>query len=337
LSNEAQRVIAVGGGIPIELRNQILLKNHLVINVTAPKGVVFERIMVNGWPAFFPQEVDPYISFQKLWLERTPHYDALAIMTINNNNSLDVVVENIINKLSQQIHNGVIGFPLTNSLSPKLHNAIYKTKQINAEMTSYAGENIEELVQLIRNKPLTLVAVTIPHKQTIMSYLDVIDEPAQAVGAVNTVINRNGVLIGYNTDIIGIKHALTDIKINNKNVLIVGAGGAAYAVAAVIKSEQGNIYCLNRTEFKAKQLIEKFGGKIFSLNQPLDIVINTVPDWQPILESIITSHMTVFDIVYNPIETKLLKLAKQRGAKTISGITMFEAQGRAQIELWLTT
>lgn len=95
LSAVPPQVIAVGGGAPLEERNELLLKGHTIIHVTASKGVVFERIMVNGWPAFFPREVDPYVSFQKIWNERMPRYESLAGITVENNRPLADVVKNL--------------------------------------------------------------------------------------------------------------------------------------------------------------------------------------------------------------------------------------------------
>lgn len=244
---------------------------------------------------------------------------------------------------------GVIGWPLAHSLSPFLHNAIYKNEGVDAEMRAYEGHDIAELVKLARALPLQLVAVTIPHKQTIMPLLDVVDAKAKKIGAVNTVINRGGVLTGYNTDIIGVEQALASVKIKDKNILIIGAGGAAQPVAAVVSSARGNILCLNRTEAKAEALVKKFGGQATTENQlrndkiRIDVIINTTPiglkgEWEdelPLSAALVQAHQTVFDCVYNPFETKLLKLAKERGAKIISGLKMFVAQALAQEELWL--
>lgn len=244
---------------------------------------------------------------------------------------------------------GVIGWPLAHSLSPFLHNAIYKNEGVDAEMRAYEGQDIAELVKLARTLPLELMAVTIPHKQTIMPLLDVVDAKAKKIGAVNTVINRGGVLTGYNTDIIGVKHALAGVKINNKNVLIIGAGGAAQPVAAVVSSARGNILCLNRTGAKAEALVKKFGGEALTENQlrndkiRIDVIINTTPiglkgereDELPLAADLVEAGQTIFDCVYNPFETQFLQLAKERGAKIISGLKMFVAQALAQEELWL--
>ena len=244
---------------------------------------------------------------------------------------------------------GVIGFPLGHSLSPVLHNAIYLNEGINAEMQIYENKDVVELVRLVRILPLELVAVTIPHKQTIMSLLDVVDKRAKEVGAVNTVINRSGVLTGYNTDIIGVERALASVKIKNKNVLIIGAGGAAQSVAKVVAETEGNIFCLNRTKNKAEALVKKFGGQVVTEKKLLDdkiridVIINTTPfgmkgkyeNELPLSADLVQAYQTVFDCVYNPFETKLLKLAKERNAKIIPGLKMFVAQALAQEELWL--
>ena len=101
MAETGETVIAVGGGAPLSAKNAELFKTHKVVHLTAPEGMVYERIMVNGWPAFFPREVDPYVSFQKLWQERLPSYENLATITIENNSP----VEDTVNKLVRRLNN----------------------------------------------------------------------------------------------------------------------------------------------------------------------------------------------------------------------------------------
>lgn len=247
---------------------------------------------------------------------------------------------------SQKTINAVIGFPLNHSQSPTLHNLIYAESGIDAELIKDEDPNIANLVERIKTKPYSLIAVTIPHKQTIMPYLDEIDEEAKKIGAVNTVINKNGKLYGHNTDITGIKQTFAGVEIKNKKVLIMGAGGVTRPVAYFIQQNDGQILIQNRTRNKAEKLAQDFGGKIVELStldsHDLDIIINTTPigmypkiNESPLPTYLLRAGQTVFDIVYNPMETKLLKEAKNVGAKTISGIKMFEAQARAQIKIWM--
>ena len=260
--------------------------------------------------------------------------------------------------------NAVIGYPLSHSRSPKLHNPVYKLLKLNAVLSPISNPDIKKLVSDIRTLPIHLTAVTMPHKQSIMPLLDSVDAAAKKVGAANTVINKNGKLHGYNTDVTGIEYALRDTPLKDRNVLLVGAGGAANAVAYVVKKGGGNLLYLNRTKEKAEELRKRFGGIVLSpestppQSSPLkrgggkrkegrlspkgiDIIINATPlgmypkiDEIPILPELLDTHQTVFDLVYNPVQTKLLKLAKKKGAKIISGLDMFAVQGLRQIELW---
>lgn len=242
--------------------------------------------------------------------------------------------------------NAVIGFPLGHTLSPLLHNAFYKKNSIDAEMRAMPGEDIEKLVKVIRVLPICLTAVTIPHKQTIMQYLDETDKTAKDIGAVNTVINRDGKLYGYNTDVVGIAKTLQAVALKNKIVLVIGAGGAAQAVGYYLKEAEAKILCLNRSEDRAKEFVERFGGKVVTAEQvraqPVDVIINTTPigmspkiEESPLPDGILRAGQTVFDIVYNPLETKLLNGAKVAGCNTLSGITMFVEQALEQERLWL--
>lgn len=242
-------------------------------------------------------------------------------------------------------HTAVIGFPLAHTLSPALHNAVYEQVGIDACMETAPDEDIKRLVQLIREKPISLTAVTIPHKETIIEYLDEVDTVAREIGAVNTVINRGGKLYGYNTDVVGISIALQGVEIKGKNVIVLGAGGAARAVAYYIAKQGGNLYYYNRTQEKAEQLQKEFGGMVITESDIpkiiADVIVNTTPlglfpnvDTSPLENYTFNSKQAVFDMVYNPRETKLLQTAKAAGATTISGIEMFIGQALEQVRLW---
>jgi shikimate dehydrogenase len=241
--------------------------------------------------------------------------------------------------------NAVIGKPIKHSMSPVLHNKMYRLLGIESELIKDEDESIANLVERIKQTPYELTAVTMPYKQDIIPLLDEIDVDAKEIGSINTVINIDGILKGYNTDIYGIEYSLRDIDIENKNVLIIGAGGVARTVMYVIKKMRGNIMCANRTIEQAESLVEEFGGKVVQLEEVLpenvDIIINTTSvgmypdiDMSLVPKEFLQSKHTVFDIVYNPIQTKFLLEAEEIGAKIISGLDMFIAQGIRQIELW---
>jgi len=242
--------------------------------------------------------------------------------------------------------NIVIGHPLLHTKSPVLHDFVYKELGVNAVMLPFSNPDVKKLIFAIRAMSINLTAVTMPFKQSMMPLLDKIDDTALSVGAVNTVINRSDKLIGYNTDIFGIEYALRNTSLHNKNVLLIGAGGAGFAVAYVIKNNGGKCMYADRTLKRVARLQKKFGGKIVQIknlsSRDVDIIINATPvGMHPDIKSslvpmrLIDKHQTVFDLVYNPAQTKLIKLAQKKGAKTISGIDMFIAQGVRQVELWM--
>lgn len=238
-----------------------------------------------------------------------------------------------------------VGHPMKKSLGVLMHNALFAKEGIDALYFSAEKESIKEFVDVIRKLPLHFCAVTAPHKQTVMRHLDRVDADARKIGAVNTIINRNGKLTGYNTDLAGIEASLSHTPLRGKSVLILGAGGAAQPLALHLNRKNAEVFCFNRDARKAKMLCKKFGGKaITSAELPylrFDIVVNATslgmahqPDTTPLDAKYFRKGMTVFDFVYNPLETRFLREARARGAKTIGGLTMYVAQALEQERLW---
>lgn len=240
----------------------------------------------------------------------------------------------------------VIGYPIKHSLSPALHNELYAREHVDAVMLAFANPDINALVSAIRALPVHLCAVTLPHKQAIIPLIDEVDERARRIGAVNTVINADGKLTGYNTDVVGIAAALSSVELNGKSALLMGAGGVAQALAHHLKERGAKMFCRDRTAEKSRALCEKFGGAAIGedemLTRAFDVIINATPvglepnvDASPIPAEIIRAGATVFDLVYGPRETKLIRDAKERSARAISGISMFLEQAMEQERLWL--
>jgi shikimate dehydrogenase len=213
-------------------------------------------------------------------------------------------------------------------------------------MLAHVIQHLPSTMNALRTLSVGLVAVTMPYKNAILPYLDSLSMEIDTVQAVNTVICREGKLTGYNTDIDGIAYALRHVALADKRVLLIGAGGAACAAAYYLKKNQAELLWLNRTVEHVFPLIEKFGGTLLNaadLKQvDIDIIINTTPlGMFPHLEHSALPHyhfnqnQIVFDMIYNPHETLLLKQAKSQGAVCISGLEMFVGQGLKQIELWL--
>ena len=240
----------------------------------------------------------------------------------------------------------VIGNPIGHSLSPLLHNDIYVREDVDAVMLAFQNPSIAELVSAIRALPIHLTAITLPHKESVIPLLDEVDEKALSIGSVNTIINTDGKLKGFNTDVVGIAVALKDAPLKGKSVLIFGAGGAARAVAYHMKECGAKIHSYDRTFKKAQILCEKFGGMALELDAmngtQFDVIVNASPvglhpntDATPVPKEMIKKGGIVFDLVYNPLETRLMREATERGAQAISGLTMLVEQALEQERLWL--
>ena len=240
--------------------------------------------------------------------------------------------------------------PVEHSLSPQMHEAGYKELGIEKDFIFFRhlvkSKDLKKFIEDVKKNPYFRGAsISIPHKIEIIKYLDKIDAVAQKIGAVNTIVNEKGILTGYNTDVIGARTALekkTNIK--NKLVAIIGAGGAARAIVYGLFKKGARIKIFNRSLEKAKKLAEEFGCKYGNLNSleeisKMDIIINATPvgmneDKSPIDKKLINKDHLVFDAVYTPYQTRLIKDAKQKGARVILGREMLLYQGTAQFELF---
>jgi shikimate dehydrogenase len=240
----------------------------------------------------------------------------------------------------------VIGYPLEHTQSPILHNTMYHLLNCNAVMLAHHCNDLVSAIQAIKTLSVGLVAVTMPFKEDILPLLDDISAEAKKIKSVNTVIGQQGKLMGYNTDVDGIAFALRHVMLAHKTVLIIGAGGASRAAAHYLNQCGAHILWLNRTARHVVPLIELFGGKLVNAEQlddlPMDAIINTTPlgmlpnvDVSPLPHYQFNRSQIIFDMVYNPRETRLIKDAKSQGAQCISGLAMFIGQGLKQIELWL--
>jgi shikimate dehydrogenase len=253
----------------------------------------------------------------------------------------------------------IIGHPIEHSLSPLMHNALFQDLKLDYAYLAFDVHpyNLKAAFEGIRALNLEGANITIPHKQMSLKYMDILDPLVKEIGALNTVKNENGKLIGRNTDALGARKALDDANFNlkRKNVVVLGAGGAARAICYAIKEEIEELIIMNRTYSNAKQLaidLEKNSGlsiKVFDLRdssivnliQSTDILINTTPlgmfpdvGKSPIPKQALNEHLNVFDIIYNPLETQLLKDASDKGCKTLGGIDMLINQGALAFEWW---
>ncbi len=245
----------------------------------------------------------------------------------------------------------IIGNPVEHSLSPAMHNAGYETLGIDDQFVFTAcrvsPEHVKDVMHAMRTLNIRGITCTIPHKTYVMKYLDEIDPTAKIIGAVNTVVNDGGVLKGYNTDWMGIVTPLEmHTQLKGKTVALIGAGGAARAMAYGVTRNGAKLTIYNRTVETARKLAYEFGGQAFSLEEiervkGADIILNATSigmhpheDESPIpMEYIVSKHL-VFDAVYEPYETKLLLNAKEKGAQIIHGTDMLLYQGVEQFTLY---
>lgn len=262
---------------------------------------------------------------------------------------------------SSEIKNfGIIGWPVGHSLSPHMHNAAFKSAGfINYNYTLFpvrAGK-LFFAVEGIKGLDFRGVNVTIPHKSTIIKYLDAVDSDAMVIGAVNTVVNDGGILTGYNTDVAGFLAALkeADFLPEDCHAVVLGAGGAARAVLwGLCKRRAEYITIGARNQQKAEALAKDFlnygnvegfdwlSDDFNDIIKTADILINTTPlgmfpnvdDMPPINLKLLPKGALIYDIVYNPVETKLLKTAKELGFLTLSGLSMLLLQGKESYRLF---
>ncbi|MFX0103980.1 MAG: shikimate dehydrogenase [Candidatus Hodarchaeota archaeon] len=253
----------------------------------------------------------------------------------------------------------VIGYPIEHSMSPIMHNAAINELKLDFIYIAFniLPKNLSLAVKGFRTFNIMGINVTIPFKQKITKFLDEIEPTAQKIGAVNAIKNEEGYLIGRNTDAEGAMKAFVDAgySIAGKNILLLGAGGAARAIAYITAKEADKIVIANRTEKRAMKLaneLKKYSntnieGKNNSASvlkvesKKTDILINTTPvgmypnvQLSPINAEFLHEDLIVYDIVYNPLETKLIKDAIKKGCKTISGLDMLVNQGALAFEWW---
>ena len=254
---------------------------------------------------------------------------------------------------------GVIGDPMEHTLSPIMHNAAFEALKLDYTFLAFKVKpaELENAVNGMRALNIRGLNVTMPHKSSILKYLDRVDLSAQIINSVNTILNRDGKLFGFNTDGVGALKALreNDVEPKGRKILLLGAGGAARAIAYTMVRESDELAVLNRTLKPAQELaklLEKTANKkiisgalspkeIKHNLQDSDILINATsvgmkpkPEESLIPPKLIGPNLAVIDIVYNPIETQLAKDAKAAGAKVVSGVEMLIYQGAASFEIW---
>jgi shikimate dehydrogenase len=241
---------------------------------------------------------------------------------------------------------GILGRPVTHSLSPAMHNAAFRHLKINAVYVAFPVTDLAQAVAGLRGLAIGGVSVTIPFKEEIIPLIDALDPQAAQIGAVNTVVNRDGRLTGYNTDWLGAVTALkAQTNLTGRHVLILGAGGASRAIAYGIIQAGGRVTLTDVDMGRAAALVRDLGAAAIPLSAlgdcPADILVNATPvgmapdiEGIPIAPEFLSRFQVVMDIVYQPLQTRLLREAEHRGCATIDGLQMLIHQATAQFELW---
>ena len=256
---------------------------------------------------------------------------------------------------------GVIGDPVEHSMSPVMHNAAFREAGIDYLYAPFRVKKAElgQAIEGMRALNIKGLNVTIPHKVDVIQFLDELDPLAEKIGAVNTIVNDDGVLTGYNTDATGFLQALLErgIEVEGKNIVILGAGGASRAISFILADRGAHLVILNRlleldwAEGLAKRISQIFSKEVEALElnrknltgalDRADILVNATSvgmspdvDQTPVDSDLLRPGLLVFDIVYNPLKTRLLREAEIAGAKTTSGIDMLIWQGALAFEKW---
>ncbi|RJX18724.1 MAG: shikimate dehydrogenase [Desulforudis sp.] len=256
---------------------------------------------------------------------------------------------------------GLLGFPVSHSVSPAMHNAAFAELGLDCVYTAFPvrPERLKEAVAAVRALDLGGVNVTVPHKESVGSFLDQLAEEARLIGAVNTIVVQDGRLVGHNTDAGGFHRSLTEagFEIAGKKVVLLGAGGAARGASVQLAlAGVRRVVFVNRTVARAEALaalIKRLGGQSAALswdeNEALereitaaDLVVQTTtlgmhPDTEscpPVLPQWLRRGQLVYDMVYNPRQTRFLQMAAEVGALTVSGAGMLLHQGALAFELW---
>ena len=240
---------------------------------------------------------------------------------------------------------GVAGDPIAHSLSPLIMNTALRRENVNGVYLALHAKTLKDLLHCVREIPLNGLSITMPYKQAILEHLDNSDTHTTKIGACNTVVRgQDGKLYGFNTDTAGVVRPLEQrVSLENLKVLVLGAGGAARAAVFGLKERGSEVWILNRTPATGQKLARQAKARTVKRADlkklAFDVIINATPVGMgnskdsPLKEDEIRAHY-VFDMVYDPVETKLTKLAKARGAQIIPGIEMFVHQAARQFEIW---
>ncbi|AXC10704.1 3-dehydroquinate dehydratase I [Acidisarcina polymorpha] len=241
---------------------------------------------------------------------------------------------------------GVAGNPVTHSLSPTMLNAAFRRERVNSVYLPLQTSALSDLLTLVREVPLSGLSVTMPFKQEILKHLQKTDAISEKIGACNTVVrSQDGKLYGFNTDVAAVVRPLEKrLVLRGAKVLVLGAGGAARAAVFGLKEKGAEVSILNRSLLNAQKLAKEAKAKVAKAEQlgksDFDVIVNATPvgmggvKTHSLLKPEEINARIVFDLVYNPIDTPLIKAARAKNIPVITGIEMFVHQGARQFEIW---
>jgi 3-dehydroquinate dehydratase / shikimate dehydrogenase len=241
---------------------------------------------------------------------------------------------------------GVAGNPIKHSLSPLMMNTAFRRETVNGVFLALQTSRISDLLTLVREVPISGLAVTMPLKEEILEHLERTDPLSEKVGACNTVVrSQDGKLYGFNTDVAAVVRPLERrLQLKDAKILVMGAGGAARAAVFGLKDKGAEVFVMNRTPETAQKLARQAKAKTFKREQlaktNFDVIINATPAGMQgvkphsLLEPKELNARLVFELVYNPLETPLIRMAREKNIPVVTGVEMFVHQGARQFEIW---
>ena len=357
---EGPAVIATGGGAVMDQKNaESLRKEAHIILLTADPEVLEARTMGTNRPPLTALSLSDEI--RQISKVRMPVYRGLADICIDTGMvNADEAASSILTNQERDTEEGVTtlrrlnldpdliktpllfgitGNPVSHSRSPHLYNRLFSEYAIPGKYLFLPAGSADEAIATMQALGAKGLSVTIPFKEAMVSRIDEPDPDVTAIGALNTIVSCGGKLYGHNTDWIGIREPLQGHK--GADALVVGAGGAAAAAVYALQSLDMNVIIANRTEERGRALARRFGctSAPISSSRTVDLIINATPvgmkegDGSPVPSELLRPGVTVFDLVYTPPMTRLLKNAHASGCTIIPGTELFIHQARAQFKL----
>ena len=240
---------------------------------------------------------------------------------------------------------GVAGDPIEHSLSPAIMNAALRRENVNAVYLALHAKTLKDLVHCLREIPLHGLSITMPYKQAILPHLDNTDTHTSKIGACNTVVRgQDGKVYGFNTDVAGVVRPLEQrISLQGAHILVMGAGGAARAAVFGLKERGAEVWVMNRGSVKGQKLARQARARFVKRadlgKTAFDVIINATPvgmgnNRDTLLTEDEVQAKVVFDMVYDPVETRLIQIARAKGISVIPGVEMFVHQAARQFEIW---